>query len=290
MTGNYTNEQQFLIDLFTGPFRGHAIIAEPTGLQFDWSDGDAAISSRPVSDWAPQFVHNYEVLLKWHETLGDDNVPCASLTTGTELFAAAFGCPVHIFGDNVPCALPLVSTAEEADALRIPDLSARPLERIFELAQIVRERVGPDVPIGVPDIQSPFDVAALIWRKEDFLVALYESPDAVKRLTMKCHTLLKEFLTEFRRQVPNCNLCHHPRLWLPPELGCWLSEDEAGSMNAPMFREFCLPSLVDLSETFNGLSMHCCATARSSIRELSCYPKPARHEPVIPGAGSASGD
>ncbi|MEI7902136.1 MAG: hypothetical protein WCK89_17925, partial [bacterium] len=85
--------------------------------------------------------------------------------------------------------------------------------------------------------------------------------DAVKRLVDKCQALLKQFFAEFMREFPNCNLCHCPNAWGPPELGVWLSEDEAGSMSARMFEGFCLPNLNDLSDTFGGLFVHCCATA-----------------------------
>lgn len=33
-------------------------------------------------------------------------------------------------------------------------------------------------------------------------------------------------------------------------------------MSAAMFGEFCLPELVELSQTFGGLGMHCCAHAQ----------------------------
>ena len=60
----------------------------------------------------------------------------------------------------------------------MPDLGSRPLERIFELGHLVRERLGPDVPIGVPDIQSPFDIAALVWRKKICFWPCAKNPNA----------------------------------------------------------------------------------------------------------------
>jgi len=252
--------RRFLADLFAGPFRGHAIVMDhevvPSGLP-----GDFAISDRPLRDWLPWAVRNFEARLKWHETVGDDSVPFVTMTTGTEIFAAAFGSAVHLYDDAPSAARPLVFTADQADALALPDLSARPLERFFEFAHMVQAEVGAEVPLGVPDIQSPFDIAALVWRKQDLFVAMHDNPAAVKRLVGKCLALLKAFLTEFKRQFPRCNLIHCPYHWAPPELGCALSEDEAGSMSVAMFEEFCLPSLVDLSATFGGLFMHCCAAA-----------------------------
>jgi hypothetical protein len=151
--------------------------------------------------------------------------------------------------------------AAEADRLAMPSLDAPTLSRVFELARLLRGELGPDVPISVPDIQSPFDIAALIWNKEDFYLAVVDNPEAVKRLVEKCGELLVKFLVLFAREIGEVNFCHCPYAWAPPRLGCWLSEDEAGCVSPRMFDEFCMPWLVDLSRTFGGLFVHCCANA-----------------------------
>ena len=260
MTNRQRQNRRFLTDLFSGPFRGHAIIMDHEHVKAPWP-GDFAISERPVGDWVPWHVQNYEAMLRQHESLDDDSVPYVKVCTGTEIFASAFGCPVHVYEDSPACARPLVHTARQADRLAAPDLNARPIARVFELAERVSEKVGADVPISVPDIQSPFDIAALIWNKQDFYLALVDDPAAVKRLVRKCHALLAGFLSEYKRRIPSCNLCHCPNAWAPQELGCWLSEDEAGSMSTAMFEEFCLPHLAEMSGEFGGMFMHCCATA-----------------------------
>ena len=260
MTERERRNRKFLTDLFSGPFRGHAIIMDPQGVP-PGKLGDFAISDSPVKNWLPWAIQNYEAKVKWHEATDDDSVPYVNLNTSTGVFAAAFGCKLHVYPDSPACALPCVTTAAQADHLAEPALDSPTLARVFELAQLVREQLGPEVPISVPDIQSPFDIAALVWRKQDLYTAIYDNPDAVRRLVGKCHRLLERFLTEFRRRFPECNFCHCPNAWAPPELGCWLSEDEAGCMSVGMFEEFCLPPLVDLSQTFGGLFMHCCAAA-----------------------------
>ncbi len=207
--------RRFLADLFNGPFRGHAFIFEPEWRERDWTDGDVAVSDRPVKEWMPSLVGLYEARLKLHEALDDDSVPYASVKTGTELFASAFGCSTHVYENDVPCALPAITTVEEADRLPLPDLNSRPFARVFEAGHLLRDRLGSDVPIGIPDIQSPFDIAALVWRKQDILIAMIEQPDAVHRLVEKCTILLKSFISEFPRQFPNCNLCHCPMAYAP---------------------------------------------------------------------------
>jgi hypothetical protein len=252
--------RQFLTNLFAGPFPGHGIIMDPEHVPFG-SPGDFSCSDRPLTEWRDWMLRGYEARVQWLEALDDDSVPCVRMNTGTQIFASAFGCRVQVPTDSPAFALPAVETAAEADALAEPGLDAPPLARYFELAETVRERLGDDAPVSVPDIQSPFDIAALIWRKEQLLIAMIDEPAAVKRLVRKCQNLLTEFWLELKRRFPNCNLCHCPNAWAPPELGCWLSEDEAGAMSVSMFEEFCLPSLAEMSETFGGMFMHCCATA-----------------------------
>jgi len=272
MTAREATNRQFLRDLFCGPFRGHAILLDgPIGR----SDGlgDYLLSDEPVSRWAPGYVESYEKMAAWGEAVDVDSVPFAVLTTNTGIFASAFGCPLHPFQDSNAAAMPIVSNAAEADRLPQPTIDAPLLARYFELADLVHERLGPEAPIGVPDIQSPFDVAALVWRKEQFFQATLEEPDAVVRLVDKCHTLIKQFLHELKRRYREINFVHCPTLWAPPDLGCSLSEDEVGAISVPMFEQFCLPRLTDLSESFGGLFMHCCATADHQYASFRKIPK-----------------
>ena len=256
-----TRNKRFLTDLFSGPFRGHAIIADPEGIPSPGT-GDVITTDRPMSEWIDWELRVYESKLARTEAFDDDAVPYARAWTGTEIFAVAMGCTPHVYEENMPpAARPLVFTAAEADRLPEPKLAGPVFDRVFEYIRRLRVRIGPAVPLSIPDIQSPFDIAALVWNKQDMYTAIYDDPDAVKRLVAKCHRLLKAFLVEFGRSFGEVNYCHCPYAWAPPELGCWLSEDEAGAMSVAMFDEFCLPTLVDLSESFGGLFVHCCATA-----------------------------
>ena len=261
MSNRIAANKQFLTNLFTGKFERHGVIMDAGYGNVDWSDGDFTTSSRPISDWIPQMVRLYEQRMSWHEQTGDDSVPIASLVSGTQLFADAYGCEVHVYGNNIPCAMPLVTTAAEADALPEPSLNARCLDRVFEMAAALQQRLGNDAIIAVPDVQSPLDIAALIWRKEDMFTAMYDEPEAVSRLIDKCCRLVGMFTDEFLRQHPSGCLSHVPYVWIPDKMGICLSEDEVGSISTAMFEQFAAPSLNKLSDRFGGLFIHCCATA-----------------------------
>jgi hypothetical protein len=264
MLASIERNMSYLRSFFEGRTNGHAIVMNPIE-EVKKPTGDLILSEEPVSKWRDWGVRLYEAQLEWHEGTGDDSVPYVDSThANTAVFAAAFGCPVHVYEGLKAnaAARPAVASAEEADALVEPSIDDSPtLRRVLEFAHVMADALGPDVPVAVPDIQSPFDVAAMVWRKEDFFVACALQPEAVRRLVLKCERLLMRFLDRYLAELPNVNMCHCPRAWSPPDLGLWLSEDEVGSVSPATFESLSLPSLSRLSERYGGISIHCCAKA-----------------------------
>jgi len=253
----------FLTNLYRrGPFERHAFVLSTPPRPPIWEVGDYTNSDRPVKDWVPWVVEPYLRWMELSEQLQDDGMPTASPSTGTHIYAAAMGCAVHNYEATNPAAMPLVRSAAEADALPEPVVAnCRNLMRIIELADLVRQELGPEAVLGPPDLQTGFDTACLVWDKTDLCCAMYEHPAAVKRLAGKCANLLRNFLLEFYREFPTAALAHCPQTWAPAELGPWVSNDECGMMSVAMFEEFLLPELIELAEAFGGLGLHCCADA-----------------------------
>ena len=65
---------------------------------------------------------------------------------------------------------------------------------------------------------------------------------------------------------------HCPRAWVPPDLGFWASNDECGAFSTELFEEFCLPEIIELSETFGSFGMHCCADAEHQFESFKKIP------------------
>lgn len=251
--------KRFLRSLFSGEFPGHAVI---TGVPIALGlPADPTVGAEPFGCRVDRIVRHYEEQIRFQELVDDDTVPNPNLHTGTGIFANAFGCEIVEFEGSNPASRPLIYTAEEADAITVPDIWATSLGRHLELVAAVREKVGPDVSVSGPDMQSPLGLAAQIWEKAAFMEAILDTPDAVKSLIAKTHELLKTYLTELRRIAPNMTPIHCPGIWAPTELGASVSEDEVGAISRATYEEFALWTLIDLSETFGGLFMHCCATA-----------------------------
>jgi hypothetical protein len=266
MDSRTAENKAFLENLYRkGPFERHGFVCHPQQIPpHEGPDNEFTTSTRPVEEWVPMVVENYERKCRLLEEAPNDDVPTCDIVTGTHIIAAAFGCPVHRSEDTNPCALPLVSTAEEADAVAEPDIwSAPTLYRVFELARAVQRELGPEVPLGPPDKQTGFDNACLIWEKTGIYPAMMteEEKGAVHRLTEKCSRVLVRFIQELRKEFPTMSMSSFPRVWTPPTMAPWFSNDECGAFGPDAFEEFCLPELCRLSETFGGIGMHCCADA-----------------------------
>jgi len=258
---NIERNKQLIAQIFAGKADRPAILYRPLMVPLR-EVGDFTLSGEPVKKWVPWVVENYRRQVESLERHGDDSVPVAKLATGTQIFANAFGCDVHYPPDSNPCAMPLAHDSADAEKVEVPDIWKTPcLYRVFELGHAVLRELGPEAALGPCDLQTGFDIAGLIWDKNDLFCAMALEPEAVRCLADKCALLLKTFLGELRREFPTMSPCHYPGHWVPPELGPWVSCDEVGSMSPEMFEEFCLPELNDLSEAFGGVAMHCCADA-----------------------------
>jgi hypothetical protein len=202
----------------------------------------------------------YERACARAEWLDDDALPCLHVFTGTEIFAEAFGCPIHRADDNMPFAMPLIHDASEVGRLRVPEISNSTLAPFFDIADELRRRGGADALLKIIDLQSPLDIAALIWDKNDFYMAMVESPEAVQELAGKVTELLTAFLDTWFARYGKEFIAHFPAYYMPA--GITLSVDEVGVVNAEMFDEFFLPELAALSARYGAIGIHCCANSR----------------------------
>ena len=217
-----------------------------------WPD---KVKERIERNWA-----EYKLMCRKAELVDDDHVPYLPNLTGTEIFAEAFGCEVHRPDDTMPFALPLVRSAAEADRLKTPELSTSSLAYLFDIADELHRRGGPDALMQLVDIQSPMDVVALIWDKADLFCAMSETPDSVKTLAIKVRSLLVSFMDEWFKRYGTTFVAHYPEYIMHG--GITMSVDEVGAVSPEMFREFFSDELAAVSGRFGGLGVHCCADAR----------------------------
>jgi hypothetical protein len=215
-------------------------------------------------------VHKYNVQMDCLQWLDDDRVPCISAGMGTDNFAHAFGCPVVYPGNNNPFTKPIVFSAAEAAKIKKPKLEDSSLMEIIEYAHKLK-KAAPGALLQLTDVQSPLDIAALIWDKTDFFISLYDEPEAVKDLVAMCCEVLTEFFDLWFKTFGKEFIAHFPDYYMP--YGITLSEDEIGSISSAQFMEFSYPSLCKLSQHFGGrIGIHCCANAKHQWNALKTVP------------------
>jgi len=205
-------------------------------------------------------VHKYNVQMDCLNWLDDDRVPCISSVLGTEIFSGVFGCPVIYPGNNNPFTKPIVFSAADLIKIKKPKLENSSLMEVLEYAHKLL-KAAPGALLQITDVQSPLDIAALIWDKTDFFMAFYDEPQAVKDLINMCSELLTEFLELWFETFGKEFVAHYPDYYMP--YGITLSEDEIGSISASQFEEFSYPSLCRLSENFGSrIGIHSCANSK----------------------------
>jgi len=205
-------------------------------------------------DWAKRL---YEWQVRNAESYEDDSLPHLYPMTGTEIFAECFGCRIVYPDDNMPFALPLVFGSEEASELKTPKLEDTPLMILFDIMDELRRYAGDSALIRLPDVQCPMDVAALIWDKNEFFLAMIEAPEAVLELAAKVKMLQTEFLDEWFRRYGTKYIAHFPSYYM--EGGITMSVDEIGCVSPEMFREFFAGEINSLSRRYGGVGIHSCA-------------------------------
>ncbi|MFW6313581.1 MAG: hypothetical protein ACOC2N_06835 [Spirochaetota bacterium] len=233
--------------------------------------GDYSAGSISLQDARDRVVADFEQQCETQRRLQDDAVPFARLITGTQLMAHAFGATVEQFPGQMPFARPIASNADEAAAIEQPELeSCEPLMRVIELGEMVEAQLGPQTPLGPPDMQTGFDTACLLWEKSDMFVSLYDDQGirAADQLAARCAGLLLEFISALRSRFPQMSPCHCPSVWCPPELGPWVSNDEAGSIGREHYDRFCHPELEALAARFGSVATHCCADAEHQFERF----------------------
>lgn len=181
------------------------------------------------------------------------------MITGTEIFAEACGCSVHRTKDNMPCAIPCINNIHEAGKIKVPRLFDSSLAYLFNIADKVYKEAGSDATLRLIDLQTPFDIAAMLWDKTDFYLSLITETETVLELCSKIMELFFSFIDEWFRRYPIDFVAHYPSYYMPS--GITVSADEVGVISPKLFNEFFLNELTEISNRYGQIGIHCCAAS-----------------------------
>ena len=196
------------------------------------------------------------VLTLEHKT---DYVPYLDPFEGVTVLSEAFGCPVEVPKNGDPWVKNhIVKNPDDVYNFKKPSKDNEVYKRIFNTLSFFEEETGFQIPVGVTDPQGPLDVASLIWRNADFLVACLTNKKEVHHLLDVVTEAFIEFYTMQYEMLKNPAFSVHSFPLLNSNDGISVSDDEAVLLSPDLFEEFGVPYLNRISDAFGGLYYHCC--------------------------------
>jgi len=210
-------------------------------------------------------------VIKDHEGSKDDYVPMLLPYLGTGVIASAFGCEIVWRENENPWTKPIIYSPQEVYKLKSPKVTDGLLGKVLEYTKYFEEDTQGEIPIQVTDVQSPLDIASLIWAYDDFLVAMYTNPKEVHYLLKLVTDLIIEFVKVQKQMLTDFVPSHH--LWMPDGGGFRINEDLLAIVSPSLYKEFALPYNNRISEEFNGLFIHSCGDFSFNFENLLKYDK-----------------
>jgi len=196
------------------------------------------------------------VLSLEHDT---DYVPYLDPFEGVTIMAEAFGCQVEYPRDNDPAvAKPIISRPEDVYDIKRPEIDNPVFQRVFGTLEHWQKKTGGMIPLGNTDPQSPLDVASLIWKTDDFLMACYTNKKEVHYLMDLLTESFIEFYSAQHDVIKNSAYPVHAFPLVDSNDGIAVSDDQVVLMTPDLYREFGIPSLEKISEAFGGIYYHSC--------------------------------
>lgn len=201
----------------------------------------------------------------------DDYIPSLFPGCRQGLIPTAYGAREEWIEDHYWQA-PLLSSAEEVDELPQPDLSRDGVAaELLETTRFFRRATQGALPIQMPDMQGPLDLAGNMLGAERLMVEMYDHPVAVHRLLAR---MTSDFITYLRLQeeasggtlVPiHCM----PTVWLPPGSAMSLSEDMLAVISPRFYPTFARPYNERVAAEFGQVVIHSCGSWEHNLDGLS---------------------
>ena len=203
--------------------------------------------------------------------VADDYIPSLFPGCRQGLIPTAYGAREEWTSDHYWLA-PLLASAEEIDGLPQPDLSHDGVAaEILENTRFFRRATQGGLPIQMPDMQGPLDLAGNMLGVERLMVEMYDHPEAVHRLLER---MTNDFITYLHLQeeasggtlVPiHCM----PTVWLPPGRAMSLSEDLLAVISPRFYPTFARPYNERVAAEFGQVVIHSCGSWEHNLAGLS---------------------
>lgn len=215
------------------------------------------------------------------EMVPDDYIPSMRPDLGCVIIESALGAEV-VFGDdpNQTCTVrePIIKTAEDIYALRVPDPRAAGLvpEGLRRIRSFV-ERTDGQVYVSCLDMGGAMNVAFTLLGSVEFYMMSYDYPEALDHLSSlitDCFITFADACIEAAGGIEHVTATDFPYEWQPEGLKGHCSDDICAQFSPEFFNQFSKPHNNRIFARFGGGCMHNCGPN-------PCASEYLRHEPRI---------
>lgn len=142
---------------------------------------------------------------------------------------------------------------------------------MLEKMRYKRKRTKGRIPVYITDIQGPFSCAAQIWGIEDFLGSLYEYQNEAHHLLSLCAGAIIQYYRAMYEAAGEDLIPIHcfPVIWVPKDCGVAVSDDFFAVVGPDTVKEFSVPYLEKIGETFGGITAHTCGNMNHLPRVMN---------------------
>jgi len=212
-----------------------------------------------ASDIQREMIYQLKIML--HNAVIDDEFYPAFSSGLEQVTIPSMLCCVKESISNSNHVKPVINTP--SDVYSLPDAQIREgyicYDMLWRMAYKYRRSNG-RIPVYMTDVQGPFSCAAQMWGIQDFLCDLDEYPNEAHYLLNLCaDAIIKYFHAMYDSVNGDLIPIHcHPVLWVPKDCGVAVSDDFFAIVGKHTVRDYSMPYLEKIGETFGGLTVHSC--------------------------------
>ncbi len=124
--------------------------------------------------------------------------------------------------------------------------------------------------IRTPDLQGSLNTLALVMKQDEMLCAFYDEPAAIHRAIDHITDTLIDYTSRFIREIGAERVIGNiwPFITLQATRGIAITQDYMPLVGDDIYREFELPRLKRIADTFGGVFIHCCGKYEHHLQSL----------------------
>jgi hypothetical protein len=226
------------------------------------------------------------------QKVDDDYIPYLMPWYGVGVVPNLFGSDIKFFKANDPeifkandpaCTSYGIKELEDIRKLMIPDFTSNKLsKKVLDTISFFKRNSS--IPVGITDMQSTLDCAALIVGYEKLFYWMKDNPGEINYLfEVITHTLIDWVKVQKHYTGEKINSANGLINVKPPYgIGVWFSDDDAVILSPDLYKKFIVEKYRELFGAFGSGMIHWCGNANHQIENfLNIEPIRAIHNYIL---------